>query len=700
MFARVFIASLVAAVVTGLMLGGVSLWRSVSFSNEATQAIIRENTAALDNQIQGMHTAMNTLDQALSVQLDGNMAVAATQLQAAGGFRLLPGTTQWTATNQDTKEQSVASLPAMAIGDYLLNPSSAAADFLPAVDTTQKLVGGAVTVFQRMNPQGDMLRVATNVKKDDGSRAFGTYIAAKKKNGENNKIIETVLQGKDYKGTALVVGQWYVVKYSPIVINGNVEGVLFVGLRQDDIAAVRSAIEEQKFGKNGFAGLLTASSANAGTLRLGGNADYVGKNLWEQKDADGKTFVQETIEKSKAAPGKVVSVKFRDASLGEGTMKGLYFEPWDVVITAFVYDSDFAQTITAVQQVKNSTLFMMVWILAALLLALVVVAFLATAISRSIVKPLISLKNQVNDMISGVIDLRKPLTVEAGGEIGVLTESVNAFATRVKEAVDEIGVNIGEVQQVCAAMTKNANQLEASSTKFSEEVTQVEGSTESILESVNQSVNATSELNAAISEIASAASKASDVALNAEQLSKSANETIETLNTASQDIGNVISLISGIAEQTNLLALNATIESARAGEAGKGFAVVAGEVKDLAGQTGSATEESSDQIERIQAQAQTVSEAMSEIDEVISKINEYQTSIAASVEEQSATTTTVQQGVQNIETAIASIAQSLQNVTAASQENLQVAENTKSSATQLQNVSDDLAKQLQTFVVE
>ena len=74
-------------------------------------------------------------------------------------------------------------------------------------------------------------------------------------------------------------------------------------------------------------------------------------------------------------------------------------------------------------------------------------------------------------------------------------------------------------------------------------------------------------------------------------------EPLVRLNTSSEQIGKVVKLIPTIAQQTNLLALNATIEAARAGEAGKGFAVVANEVKELAKQTTTATDEIASQIE-------------------------------------------------------------------------------------------------------
>ena len=82
-------------------------------------------------------------------------------------------------------------------------------------------------------------------------------------------------------------------------------------------------------------------------------------------------------------------------------------------------------------------------------------------------------------------------------------------------------------------------------------------------------------------------------------MATNASVTINELGESSQEIGKVIRTITSIAQQTNLLALNATIEAARAGEAGKGFAVVANEVKELAKQTATATEDISEKIESI-----------------------------------------------------------------------------------------------------
>lgn len=74
-------------------------------------------------------------------------------------------------------------------------------------------------------------------------------------------------------------------------------------------------------------------------------------------------------------------------------------------------------------------------------------------------------------------------------------------------------------------------------------------------------------------------------------ISASVGDQIIPLVQEIENAGSVSKTISDIAGETNMLALNATIEANAAGDKGKGFAVIAGEVKELAKQTSTATNE-------------------------------------------------------------------------------------------------------------
>ena len=105
-----------------------------------------------------------------------------------------------------------------------------------------------------------------------------------------------------------------------------------------------------------------------------------------------------------------------------------------------------------------------------------------------------------------------------------------------------------------------------------------------------------------------------------------------------REIGKVTETISEISSQTNLLALNATIEAARAGAAGKGFAVVAGEIKALAQQTATATEDIKSRISGVQNSTSSGIAEIEKISRVIFEVSDIVGSIAAAIEEQTVST--------------------------------------------------------------
>jgi methyl-accepting chemotaxis protein len=137
---------------------------------------------------------------------------------------------------------------------------------------------------------------------------------------------------------------------------------------------------------------------------------------------------------------------------------------------------------------------------------------------------------------------------------------------------------------------------------------------------------------AASTELGATASYLTTSARAAVRETESAASTIATLDQSSHQIRQVVTLIRQVAGQSRLLALNATIEAARAGEAGRGFAVVATEVKQLAEQTGSATEQIEAEVAAVQQAALASRTVLDHIATTVRDMHEQVVAIAAAVD--------------------------------------------------------------------
>jgi methyl-accepting chemotaxis protein len=158
------------------------------------------------------------------------------------------------------------------------------------------------------------------------------------------------------------------------------------------------------------------------------------------------------------------------------------------------------------------------------------------------------------------------------------------------------------------------------------------------LSSITTTASATEELSLSINEIGEQSARGLAAATAAADQARGMESAMATLAHAVDKIGTVAVTIAAIAEQTNLLALNATIEAARAGEAGRGFAVVAGEVKSLAAQTATATQEISSQIAAVQHATSGLVGRIGDSIQRMQDASNVATSIAAAVDQQSRAT--------------------------------------------------------------
>lgn len=273
-------------------------------------------------------------------------------------------------------------------------------------------------------------------------------------------------------------------------------------------------------------------------------------------------------------------------------------------------------------------------------------------VQRYVSRPLRRTTDMVRDIAEGDGDLTKRLQVVSSDEIGEMAGCFNTFVEKIQGIVADITANMEtlaasstELSTVSAEMlssTKSSSEktglVVAAAGEMSAHATSMAMNMESSASNLTMVATATEEMTATIGEIANNSEKARAVTGDAARRAEQVQALMDELGTAAQEIGKVTEAITSVASQTNLLALNATIEAARAGAAGKGFAVVAGEIKELAQQVASATEDIRKRISGIQRTTRNAIADVGDITNVIREVNEVVTTIATAIEEQSVVT--------------------------------------------------------------
>ncbi|MBA2954018.1 HAMP domain-containing protein [Nocardioides sp. MAH-18] len=282
-------------------------------------------------------------------------------------------------------------------------------------------------------------------------------------------------------------------------------------------------------------------------------------------------------------------------------------------------------------------------------------------------------------------DLTQRAHLDSGDDVGVMGAALDRSLDRFRELIGSVTGSADAVAAASEELSASSQQIAAGAEETAVQAGVVAGAADEVSLNVQTVAAGAEQMGASIREIAASANDAARVASEAVGIVETTNVSVAKLGTSSQEIGNVVKVITSIAEQTNLLALNATIEAARAGEAGKGFAVVANEVKELAQETARATEDIARRVEAIQADTTGAVEAIEQISTIITRINDYQLTIASAVEEQTATTNEMSRNVAEASTGSGEIATNITGVSAAAQ-------STTAALAQSQGAVDEMAR--------
>ncbi|WP_421903847.1 methyl-accepting chemotaxis protein [Maridesulfovibrio sp.] len=576
-----------------------------------------------------LYEECRTADQLLTAETKRAAMALQSLLDDEGRVQVLKRVSDWPVNNHRSKDTDELTVPVLTVGGNEFTYSKRKGKPLPMLVEATRISGAYCTIFQRLNPEGDMLVVDTTASAENLNWRLGDIFYSLGDDGRVVTAIDDVLSGRNARNYEdLDHGSRFTI-YTPLRDqDGYVTGMMAVYMDDDILQVLRKSMLKTSIGKTGYIWVIGTKGDSRGHYIVSNSPKNDGAHVDEVGGRKG--FVQDILNQAiESGEGKLNSKTYvwKTGPDDEGRDKlsvFTYFKPWGWVIGAGVYLDEYQGITSRLTGVLD---YLVEWLGITGMVLLAITLIVSFYASGMIAEPVSHMVELVKVIASG--DLHK-----ARETIAVVDESCPNARKAVRHAdtpeiLDETGQLYLAVKGMVDALFSLIGQVQRSGIQVTTSSTEIAASARQLEVTVNQQATATTQISATSAEIsansgelAGAMHHVNEAASNMDNLAFEGQDGLKTMvrimdelssatititgkldeiNDRANAIEGIVNTITKVADRTNLLSLNAAIEAEKAGKFGQGFSVVAAEIRRLADQTSVAALEIEDMISNMRS---------------------------------------------------------------------------------------------------